>query len=202
MDSFTKRVHRIPLDKPFEEVYFTHRLWMFCRETKKTEQDIHRIFDQIREKMKQRITQKKKSDPGKFAVSFLVKGIEIPCAMCDTGSSFSILPKVMADHLGLKIEPSQDSLTFVDHSTRNSGGIIIDLEVQIGNTLVSVDFHVLENKQNKNHSLLLGRAFMANVGAVCNMQTNQLCVTLINHDVHYDPVRAVRPQTSNIGVNT
>ncbi|KAF2532726.1 hypothetical protein F2Q70_00030816 [Brassica cretica] len=189
MDSFTKRVLRIPLDKPFEEVYFTHRLWMFFRETKETEQDIHRIFDQIREKMKERITLKKKSDPGKFAVPILVKGIEFPCAMCDTSSSFSLLPKVMADHLGLKIEPSQDSFTFVDHSTRNSGGIIRDLEVQIGNTLVPVDFHVLENKQNKNHSLLLGRAFMATVGAVCNMQTNQLCLTLINPDVYNDPVR-------------
>ena len=133
------------------------------------------------------ITLKKKSDHGKFAVPFLVKGIEFPCAMCDTSSSVSILPKVMIDHLGLKIECSHDSFTFVDHFTKNSGGIIRDLEVQIGNTLVPVDFHVLENKQNKNHSQLLGRAFMATVGAVCNMQTNQLCLTLINPDVHYDP---------------
>ena len=70
--------------------------------------------------------------------------------MCDTGSSVSILPKVMADHLGLKIEPSQDSFTFLDHSTRNSRGIIRDLEVQIENTLVPVDFHVLENKKNNS----------------------------------------------------
>ena len=103
MDSFTKRVLRIPLDKSFEEAYFTHMLWMFFRETKETEQDIHRIFNQIREKIKQRITLKKKSDPGKFAVPCLVKGIEFPCALCDTCSSVSILPKVMADHLGLKI---------------------------------------------------------------------------------------------------
>ena len=122
--------------------------------------------------MTRRITLKKKSDPRKFAVPCLVKGIEFPCALCDTGSSVSILPKVMADHLGLKIEPSEDSFTIVDHSTRNSGGIIGDLEMHSGNALVPVDFHVLENKQNKNHSLLLGRAFMAIVGAVCNMQTN------------------------------
>ena len=118
MDSFTKRVLRTPLDKPFEEAYFTHRLWMFFRETKETEQDIHRIFSQIREKMKQRITLKKKSDPRKFEVPCLVKGIEFQCALCDTGSSLSILPKVMAYHLGLKIETSEDSFTFMDHSTR------------------------------------------------------------------------------------
>ncbi|KAF3542050.1 hypothetical protein F2Q69_00020369 [Brassica cretica] len=39
-------------------------------------------------------------------------------------------------------------------------------------------------------------------GAVCNMQTNQLCLTLINPDVYYDPVRIVKPQTSNTRVNT
>ena len=198
MDSFTKRVLMIPLDKPFEETYFTHRLWMFFIETKETELNIHMIFNQIREKMKQRITLKKKSDP----VPCLVKGIEFPCVLCDTCSSVSILPKVMANHLGLMIVPSEDSFTFVDHSTRNSRGIIRDLEVQIDNALVPVDFHVLETKQNKNHSLLLGRAFMATVGAVCNMQTNHLCLTLINPDVYNDPVRIVNPQTSNTRVNT
>ena len=74
--------------------------------------------------------------------------------------------------------------------------------MQIGNALVPVDFHVLEYKQNKNHSLLLGRDFMATIGAVSNMQTRQVCLTLINPDVHYDPVRVVRPQMSNTGVNT
>ena len=90
----------------------------------------------------------------------------------------------------------------MDYSTRNSGGIIKDLEVQIEIALVPVDFHVLENKQKKNHSLLLGRGFMATVGAVCNMQTNQLCLTLINPDVHYDPVRVMRLRTSDTRVNT
>ena len=44
MESFRKRVFRIPLEKPFEEAYFTHRLWMFFRETKETEEDIRRMF--------------------------------------------------------------------------------------------------------------------------------------------------------------
>ena len=68
LDSFTKRVLRIPLEKPFEEAYFTHRLWMFLRETKETEDDIRRMFHQVREKMAQRITLKKKSDPRQFTV--------------------------------------------------------------------------------------------------------------------------------------
>ena len=147
--------------------------------------------------MKNMITLKKKSDHGKFAIPCLVKGIEFPHALCDTGASVSILLKVTADHLGLRVEPSKESFTFVDCSQRNSGGIVKDLEVQIGNALVPVDFHVLDIKLNWNSSLLLGRVFLSTVGAVCNIQTNQLCLTLIDPYVYYDPIPVIKPQTSS-----
>ncbi|KAF2608387.1 hypothetical protein F2Q68_00043238 [Brassica cretica] len=73
MDGFTKRVLRILVEKPFDEVYFTHRLWMFFRETKETEEDIRRMFYHVRERMKLKITLKKKSEPGKFAIPCVVK---------------------------------------------------------------------------------------------------------------------------------
>ena len=37
---------------------------MFFRETRETEEDIRRMFFEAREKIKNRITLKKKSDPG------------------------------------------------------------------------------------------------------------------------------------------
>ncbi|KAF3564630.1 hypothetical protein DY000_02016335 [Brassica cretica] len=160
-ESFLKRVFRIPLHKPFEEAYYTHRLWMFFRETREKEEDIRRMFCEAREKMRVRITLKKKSNPGQFAIPCTMKGIEFPHASCDTGASVGILPRVMVDHLGLQVEPSQELFTFVDCSQKNSGGIVRDLEVQIGNALVPVDFHVLDIKLNWNSSLLLGRAFLS-----------------------------------------
>ncbi|KAF3568107.1 hypothetical protein DY000_02013405 [Brassica cretica] len=87
MDGFTKRILRIPIEKPFDEAYFTHRLWMFFRETKVTEEDIRRMFHQVRDKMRHMITLSKKSDPGKFAIPCVVKGVEFPHSMCDTGAS-------------------------------------------------------------------------------------------------------------------
>ena len=41
---------------------------------------------------------------------------------------------------------------------------------------------------------------MATVGAVCDMQTNKLCLTLIDPTVYYDPVRVVKQQTSYMGI--
>ncbi|KAF3610385.1 hypothetical protein DY000_02048265 [Brassica cretica] len=168
---------------------------MFFRETREKEEDIRRMFCEAREKMRMRNTLKKKSDPGQFAIPCTVKGIKFPHASCDTRASVSILPRVMADHLGLQVEPSQELFTFVDCSQKNSGGIVRDLEVQIGNALVLVDFHVLDIKLNWNSSLLLGRAFLSTVGAVFNLQTNQLCLTLIDLNAHYDPIPVKKPQT-------
>ena len=93
------------IKKPFEE-------------TKVTEEDIRRMFHQVREKMRHMITLSKKSDPGKFAILCVVKGVEFPHSMCDTGASVSILPRIMADQLGLTIEPSTESFTFVDLSEK------------------------------------------------------------------------------------
>ncbi|KAF2555478.1 hypothetical protein F2Q68_00016476 [Brassica cretica] len=128
-------------------------------------------------------------------------GIEFPHALCDTGASASILPKVMADHMGLKVELSQELFTFVDCSQKSSGGIVRDLEVQIGNALVPVDFHVLDIKLNWNSSLLLERAFLSTVGAVCNLQTNKLCLILIDPNAHYDPIPVKKPQTISRRIN-
>ncbi|KAF3609289.1 hypothetical protein DY000_02048000 [Brassica cretica] len=48
---------------------------MFFRETKVTEEDIRRMFHQVREKMKHMITLTEKSDPGKFAIPCVRKVI-------------------------------------------------------------------------------------------------------------------------------
>ncbi|KAG5410179.1 hypothetical protein IGI04_006498 [Brassica rapa subsp. trilocularis] len=99
-EKIPKNLKREANDKEMD-AYFTHRLWMFFRETKVTEEDIRRMFHQVRGKMKHRITLTKKSDLGKFAIPCIVKGVEFPHSMCDTGASVSILPRVMADQLEL-----------------------------------------------------------------------------------------------------
>ncbi|KAF8092057.1 hypothetical protein N665_0425s0001 [Sinapis alba] len=139
--------------------------------------------------MKQRTCLKNKSDPGKFAVPCLIKGNEYPSALYDTGSLVSIMPKTMAEELNLKVETSNDSFTFVDCSKVNSGGIIKNVPVQINNTLVPVDFHVMDIHIDWNSSLILGRAFMATVGAICDMKQNMLYLFLIDQNNFYEPVK-------------
>ncbi|KAF3596322.1 hypothetical protein DY000_02022995 [Brassica cretica] len=113
------------------------------------------------------------------------------------------------ESLGNRLQKIEDATTIMKEKWRRgdgamrdfTGGIVRDLEVQIGNALVPVDFHVLDIKLNCNSSLLLGRAFLSIVGAVCNLQTNQLCLTLIDHHVHHNPIPAEKPQTTSRRIN-
>ncbi|KAF2578681.1 hypothetical protein F2Q68_00004525 [Brassica cretica] len=45
------------------------------------------------------------------------------------------------------------------------------------------------------------QAFLSTVGAVCNLQTNQLCLTLIDLNAHYDPIQVKTPQTISRRIN-
>ncbi|KAF2573345.1 hypothetical protein F2Q70_00004306 [Brassica cretica] len=90
--------------------------------------------------------------------------------------------------LGLKMEPSQDSFTFVDNSKANSASIIKNVKVEIGECIIPVDFHVVEIKSGKTSSRLFGRAFMATMGAVCDLKRNKMCLTNVDERVFYDHV--------------
>ncbi|KAF8116014.1 hypothetical protein N665_0024s0039 [Sinapis alba] len=111
--------------------------------------------------MKHMTCLKQKSDHGKLVVPCLIKDNEYPSALYDIGSSVSIMPKTMAEELNLKVEPSNDSFTLVECSKVNLRGIVNNVPLQINNTLVPVDFHVMDIQIDWNSSLLLGKAFRA-----------------------------------------
>ncbi|KAL0742238.1 hypothetical protein Bca4012_083751 [Brassica carinata] len=86
------------------------------------------------------------------------------------------------------MEPSQDSLTFMNNSKANSAGLIRNVKVEIGDCTIPVNFHAVDIKSGKTSPLLFGRAFMATVGAVCDLKNNRLCFTNVDKRVFYDPV--------------
>ncbi|KAF3499514.1 hypothetical protein F2Q69_00042474 [Brassica cretica] len=87
------------------------------------------------------------------------------------------------------VEPSHELFTFVDFSQRNSGGIVRDLEVQIENPgpqgkLGFTDFPSITEIDSVNFG-----------------SHNQLCLTLINPNTHYDPSPVKKPHTISRRIN-
>lgn len=56
------------------------------------------------------------------------------------------MPRVMTNQPSLKIEPSSEPFNFLDCSKVDPGRILRDLQVNIGNDVVPVDFHVMDIK--------------------------------------------------------
>ncbi|KAF3566453.1 hypothetical protein DY000_02015949 [Brassica cretica] len=52
-----------------------------------------------------------------------------------------------------------------------------------------------EFRRNCERPRCVDWAFLSTVGAVCNLQTNQLCLTLIDPNSHYDPIPVKKRQT-------
>ncbi|KAF3496601.1 hypothetical protein DY000_02052439 [Brassica cretica] len=140
LEGFHKRVKRVPKDISFEDAYHKYRLGNFFRESRETDKDIGAPIQQ--------------SQPH-----------YLPNTLSDTGSAVSIMAIDTDELLGLKMEPSKDSFTFVDSSRVNSAGMIKNVKVEIGECIIPVDFHAMDIKSGKTSPLLFGRAFMATVGA-------------------------------------
>ncbi|WZZ78341.1 hypothetical protein YC2023_098913 [Brassica napus] len=170
----------------FEDAYHKYRLGNFFRERRKTYKDIELLFNMVSRKPKR--TLKKEQDLGKFLISCSIHSHHLPNALCNIGSAVSIMAIDTAELLGLKMEPSKDSFTFVDSSRVNSAGMIKNVKVEIRECIILVDFHAMDIKSGKTSSLLFGRAFMATVGAVCDLKRNKICLTNVDETVFYDPM--------------
>lgn len=70
---------------------------MFFIERREKKKDIKGMFHQFSDKMMQRITLTKQSDTGKFVVLCMVEGRSYQNAVCNMGSSVSIMPMMMAN---------------------------------------------------------------------------------------------------------
>ncbi|KAF3565114.1 hypothetical protein DY000_02016146 [Brassica cretica] len=101
-----------------------------------------------------------------------------------------------AELLGLKMEPSKDSFTFMDSSRVNSAGMIKNVKVKIGECIIFVDFHAMDIKSGKTSPLLVGRAFMATVGGICDLKRNKMCLTNVDEAVFYDPMEKKKKSAS------
>jgi hypothetical protein len=116
---------------------------------------------------------KKLQDPGSFSIPCVV-GRKTFTALCDLGSSVSVLPSAASQILQLgTLKPTPMTLQLADRTLRKPVGILEDVPVQVGNFAYPVDFVVLEMEDNAE-SMILGRPFLATAGAIIDVKGGTL----------------------------
>ena len=109
-------------------------------------------------------------DPETFVVSVTINHDSFPRALCDLGSSVNLMPRSVAMRLGYSnLEPTFITLVLADCSTRISDGILIDVPVMIGKSMIPIDFVVLAYEKEPKDPLIIGRSFLHTAGAIIDV---------------------------------
>ncbi|XP_010430896.1 PREDICTED: uncharacterized protein LOC104715156 [Camelina sativa] len=129
----------------------------------------------------------KLEDPGRFVVPCSILGVNFENSLCDIGSSVNVMSKAIAERLGIDdMKASKVTLTFTNAVTTTPQGFINNLDVRVGNCLVATNFHVVEMSEGSVMPLILGRPFLATMGAVVDLPNKRITFSNIDDKVFYN----------------
>jgi len=75
----------------------------------------------------------KLKDPGSFSIPCLIGNISINCALCDLGSSVSLMPLSLCEKLELgEMRPTTISLQLTYRSVKYPVGVLEDVPIKVG----------------------------------------------------------------------
>jgi len=96
------------------------------------------------------------------------------------------MPKFVNERLGMtNYRPTRITLLFVDRSKRIPEGILEDVSVKVGNSLIPADFVVLDYDKEPKDPLILGRAFIATAGARIDVKRGRISLKVCDLEMEF-----------------
>ncbi|XP_050916026.1 uncharacterized protein LOC127131133 [Lathyrus oleraceus] len=116
----------------------------------------------------------KMKDPGKFTIACTIGGVKIPHALCDLGSSITVISLNTLKHLEIgDIIPSNMTLTLDDSYVTHPLGIVLDMLVQVNGISFPADFVVIDMKGVSGVTIILECTILAIGKALIDGETNE-----------------------------
>jgi hypothetical protein len=127
----------------------------------------------------------KMNDPGSFCIPCTV-GQKMFNALCDLGSSVSVLPLSVCEALSLgELQPTGMTLQLADRTFRRPAGMLYDIPIAVDKFAYPVDFVVLAMEDN-SEAVIVGRPFLATAGAIIDVRGANLKRKLGEEEVIFD----------------
>ncbi|KAG7559359.1 Retrotransposon gag domain [Arabidopsis thaliana x Arabidopsis arenosa] len=147
----------------------------------------------------ERIIQEKFEDPGSFTLPCSIRQSTFSNCLCDLGASVSLMPLSVAKKLGfVQYKPCDITLILADRTSRRPFSLLEDVPVMINGVEVPTDFVVLEIDEESKDPLILGRPFLASVGAVIDVRYGKIDLNLGKHvSLHHHHHSSTRPPASS-----
>ena len=105
----------------------------------------------------------------------------------------NLIPYSVAVALGLtKIQPTNITLVLADRSVRTPEGVLKDVPIRINEFHILTDFVVLKYRHEPKDPLILGRPFLATVGAIIDVRKGRICLNIGDLSINFDMKNLIR----------
>ncbi|XP_015949453.1 uncharacterized protein LOC107474341 [Arachis duranensis] len=189
---FVKALEQMPLYAKFlKELMTRKRNWGEKETIVLTEECSAIIQKKLPQKMK---------DPGSFQIPCIIGDITIEKALCDLGASINLMSLNMMRRMrSEEAKPTRMALKLADRTFKFSHGVVEDLLVKVGEFIFPADFVVLDMEEEANTSIILGRPFLATVGAIIDVQKGELALRLHEEKMIFNVFKAMSYPKESIG---
>jgi hypothetical protein len=117
----------------------------------------------------------KKKDPGCSTIDYSIGNQNFEHALCDLGTSVSVMPKTVFDKLNYStLTPTSMSLQLADQLVRYPVGITKNILIKIRSFFVPIDFIVLDMQEDMKTPLILGRPFLSTINAHIDVRAREI----------------------------
>jgi len=119
--------------------------------------------------------------------------VSVGKALIDLGASISLMPFSMCQRIGnLKITPTWMTLQLAERSITRSYGVVEDVLVKVCRFTFSMDFLIMNIKEDSDIPLILGRPFMLTTKCVVDMGNGNLEMSVEDQKVTFNLFEAIK----------
>ncbi|XP_057723939.1 uncharacterized protein LOC130939888 [Arachis stenosperma] len=139
-------------------------------------------------------------DPRSFLIPCTIGTITFEKALCDIGSSINLMPlSVMKRVRILKVQNAKILLEMADKPLKRAYGMVENVLVKVENFYIPADFIILDNGEDRDESIILGRPFLATANAIINVERGNLVLRLQEDHILF---KIPNPRSSSDKVGT
>jgi len=129
----------------------------------------------------------KLKDPGSFSIPCVIGSEIVKKAMCVLGASVCLMPLSLFERMGIgELKSTRMTVQLVDRSIKYPARIVEDVPVKVGEIYIPADFVVMEIEKDSQVPILLGRPFLAIVGAIIDVKNGRLAFNVGKDTVEFE----------------
>ncbi|XP_057747036.1 uncharacterized protein LOC130966265 [Arachis stenosperma] len=159
---FAEALEQMPLSAKFLKELMTEKRNWVENETVVLAEECSAI---IQKKLPQKL-----KDPGSFQIPCIIGDIKFGKALYDLGASINLMSLAIMKRMRIEeVKPTRKALQLENRTFKFLHGVVEDLLVKAEEFIFPTDFVVIDIEEKANTSIILGRSFLATVGAIIDV---------------------------------